>query len=345
MEALIAHFLPWLFPGMEIAERAAFRVTRDADFEVSDEADDLLEAVQEELRRRRFGEVVRLEVSSSMSESMLARLREGLDVAPDLVYPVHGLLDLADVMEVARLDRPDLKDEPWVPVTSSRFRPVVNGERSVFDEIRRGDILVHQPYESFATSFETFLRMSSRDSNVATIKTTVYRTSDESPLVPALIEAAEAGRQSVCLVELKARFDERANIEWARALEQAGVHVVYGFSNLKIHAKTTLVVRRDGERMRRYVHVGTGNYHSVTARLYEDVGSLHRGRGHLRRRRRPLQLPDGLRAAAAVPQDPRRPAGAASPPRGRDQGVRRGRPGAASRRGSGSRSTTSPTRR
>jgi polyphosphate kinase len=272
MEALIAHFLPWLFPGMEIAERAAFRVTRDADFEVSDEADDLLEAVQEELRRRRFGEVVRLEVSSSMSESLLARLREGLDVAPDLVYPVNGLLDLADATEIAGLDRPDLKNEPWVPVTSSRFRPVVNGERTVFDEVRRGDILVHQPYESFATSFETFLRMSSRDQNVATIKTTVYRTSDESPLVPALIEAAEAGRQSVCLVELKARFDERANIEWARALEQAGVHVVYGFPNLKIHAKTTLVVRREGERMRRYVHVGTGNYHSVTARLYEDVG-------------------------------------------------------------------------
>jgi polyphosphate kinase len=193
-------------------------------------------------------------------------------VAPDLIYPVHGLLDLADLTEIAGLDRPDLKDEPWVPVTSSRFRPVVNGERSVFDEIRRGDILVHQPYESFATSFETFLRMSSRDPNVATIKTTVYRTSDESPLVPALVDAAEAGKQSVCLVELKARFDERANIEWARALEQAGVHVVYGFPNLKIHAKTTLIVRREGDRMRRYVHVGTGNYHSVTARLYEDVG-------------------------------------------------------------------------
>ena len=265
MEALIAHFLPWLFPGMEIAERAAFRVTRDADFEVSDEADDLLEAVQEELRRRRFGEVVRLEVSSSMSESLLARLREGLDVSPDLVYPVHGLLDLADLTEIAQLDRPDLKDEPWVPVTSSRFRPVVKGERSVFDEIRRGDILVHQPYESFATSFETFLRMASRDPNVATIKTTVYRTSDESPLVPALVEAAETGTQS-------ARFDERANNEWARALEQAGVHVVYGFPNLKIHAKTTLVVRREGDRMRRYVHVGTGNYHSKTARLYEDFG-------------------------------------------------------------------------
>jgi polyphosphate kinase len=327
MEALIAHFLPWLFPGMEIAERAAFRVTRDADFEVSDEADDLLEAVQEELRRRRFGEVVRLEVSSSMSDSLLARLREGLDVSPDLVYPVHGLLDLADVMEIARLDRPDLKDEPWVPVTSSRFRPVVNGERSVFDEIRRGDILVHQPYESFATSFETFLRMSSRDPNVATIKTTVYRTSDESPLVPALVEAAEAGRQSVCLVELKARFDERRNIEWARALEQAGVHVVYGFPNLKIHAKTTLVVRREGERMRRYVHVGTGNYHSVTARLYEDVGlftadedicadvadlfNYLTGFGRPRRFRKLLiaplalraRLADEIRACAAAAQD------------------------------------------
>jgi len=272
VEGVIAHFLPWLFPGMEVEERAAFRVTRDADFEVSDEADDLLEAVQEELRRRRFGGAVRLEVASSMSASMLARLQEGLRIDAEDVYPVHGILDLADAMEIAELDRPELKDEPWIPVTNGRFRPVVAGERTVFEEISRGDILVQQPYESFATSFETFLQASARDPDVATLKTTVYRTSDESPLVPALIQAAESGKQSVCLVELKARFDERRNIEWARALEQSGVHVVYGFPNLKIHAKTTLVVRQEGDRLRRYVHVGTGNYHAVTARFYEDVG-------------------------------------------------------------------------
>ena len=271
LENVIGHFLSWLFPGMEIVERAAFRVTRDADFEVSDEADDLLEAVQVELRRRRFGEVVRLEVSSSMSSDMLERLKIGLDVSDEEVYPVNGPLDLADAEQIVSLDRPELKLEPWAPVTQARVSPTY-GESDFFGEVARSDLFVHHPYESFATSFEEFVRRAAVDPQVIAIKTTVYRTSGDSPLVPALIEAAERGKQSVCLVELKARFDERRNIEWAQALEKSGVHVVYGFPHLKIHAKATLVVRREGDKLRRYVHIGTGNYNSVTARTYEDAG-------------------------------------------------------------------------
>jgi polyphosphate kinase len=271
LEGVISHFLARLFPQMEVVERAVFRVTRDADFEVSDEADDLLEAVELELRRRRFGDVVRLEVSGSVSSRMLARLTEGLDVGDDQVYPIRGPLDLADLSQVASLDRPDLKDEPWVPRTPARLAGVSTGE-AFFGEIRRGDLLVHHPYDSFVTTFERFVREAARDPAVLGLKTTVYRTSDDSPLVPALIEVAEDGRQSVCIVELKARFDEHRNIEWARAMERAGVHVVYGFPNLKIHAKTTLVVRREGNVLRRYVHLGTGNYHALTARIYEDFG-------------------------------------------------------------------------
>ncbi|HET6697137.1 MAG TPA: polyphosphate kinase 1 [Gaiellaceae bacterium] len=271
LEGVIAHFLAHLFPQMEIVERAVFRVTRDADFEVSDEADDLLEAVELELRRRRFGDVVRLEVSGSVSSRMLARLTDGLDATDEQVYPIRGPLDLADLSQIAALDRPDLKDEPWVPKTPARLAAVTSGE-DFFAEIRRGDLLVHQPYDSFVTTFERFVREAARDSAVLGLKTTVYRTSDDSPVVPALIEVAEDGRQSVCIVELKARFDEHRNIEWSRAMERAGVHVVYGFPNLKIHAKTTLVVRREGNILRRYVHLGTGNYHALTARIYEDFG-------------------------------------------------------------------------
>ena len=271
LEGLIAHFLARLFPQMEVVERAVFRVTRDADFEVSDEADDLLEAVALELQRRRFGGVVRLEVSSSISTRMLARLVAGLGMGEKQVYPVRGLLDLAEVDQLAALDRPDLKHEPWVPQTPARVGSVA-GVDELFADIRRADLLVHHPYDSFVTTFERFVRESARDPAVLALKTTVYRTSDDSPLVPALIEVAEDGRQSVCLVELKARFDEHRNIEWSRALERAGVHVVYGFPNLKIHAKTTLVVRREGDELRRYVHVGTGNYHTLTARQYEDFG-------------------------------------------------------------------------
>ena len=272
LEQVIAHFLPWLFPEMEISECAAFRVTRDADFEVSDEADDLLEAVELELRRRRFGDVVRVEISEAMSPEMRDRLLDGLGASEDQLYPVEGLLDLADLIQLVRLERPDLKDDPWVPVTQPRIGEAASPSE-FFQEIRRGDILVHHPYESFTTSFDAFVRGSAKDPSVVGLKTTVYRTSDETPLVPALIDAAEEGKQSVCLVELKARFDEHRNIEWSRALERAGVHVVYGFPNLKIHAKATLIVRREGDMLRRYVHVGTGNYHALNARIYEDFGS------------------------------------------------------------------------
>ncbi len=271
LESVIAHFLPSLFPGMEIAEQAVFRVTRDADFEVSDDADDLLEAVESELRRRRFGDVIRVEVSGSASAAMLDRLREGLGATEDQMYEIDGLLDLADLIQLTRLERPDLKDEPWVPVTQPRLARVKDASR-FFDEIRRGDILVHQPYESFRTSFEAFAAAAAADKDVIAMKTAVYRTSDDSALVSALIDCAEEGKQTVCLVELKARFDERRNIEWSRELEQAGVHVVHGFPDMKIHAKMTLVVRREAGGLRRYVHIGTGNYHASTARLYEDVG-------------------------------------------------------------------------
>jgi polyphosphate kinase len=256
---------------MEILERAAFRVTRDADFELSDDAHDLLEAVRDEIAKRRFGDVVRVEVAASMSSGMLDRLRAGLGVEETEVYRVHGLLALGDAGEIADLDRPELKDEPWRATSQSRLLHT-DGDADLFAEIRRGDIFVHHPYESFATSFEQFIRAAARDPLVRALKTTVYRTGDESPVVPSLIAASEAGKQTVCLVELKARGDERRNIEWAHALEQAGVHVVYGFTDLKIHAKTTLVVRREGNRLNRYVHIGTGNYHALTARLYEDFG-------------------------------------------------------------------------
>lgn len=272
LERAIAHFLPWLFPGMEILERSLFRVSRDADFELSDEADDLLEAVELELRRRRFGDVVRLEVSASTSRAMLERLQQGLGVEDSLVYPIHGSLDLADLSELGKLDRPDLKPDNWIPVTRSSFANAVEGGGEIFGAVRRSNILVQYPYDSFATSFEAFVRAAATDSNVIGLKTTVYRTSDDSALVPALMDAVARGKQSVCLVELKARFDERRNIEWSRSLEQSGVHVVYGFPTLKIHAKITLVVRREGGLLRRYVHLGTGNYNAGTARAYEDFG-------------------------------------------------------------------------
>jgi polyphosphate kinase len=274
LERVIRQFLSWLFPMMEIAECTFFRVTRDADFAVSDEADDLLEAVEHELRLRRFGEAVRVEVSGSCSTRMLARLKEGLNVEDDQIYLVPGLLDLADLLEFVKLDRPDLKDEPWVPVVPRRF--LVETEAELFEEISRGDIVVHHPYDSFARTFETFMRSAARDPATVAIKTSVYRTSNDSPHIPALMEAAEEGKETGCLVELKARFDERRNIEWSRELEAVGVHVVYGFPSLKIHAKGTLIVRREEDGLRRYAHIGTGNYNAVTARLYEDFSLFTR---------------------------------------------------------------------
>jgi polyphosphate kinase len=271
LERIIRHFLPRLFADMEILECCAFRVTRDADFEVSDEADDLLEAVEDELRRRRFGDVVRVEVSGSVSTRMLERLERGLGVTSNQIYLIPGLLDLAELHELVDLDRPDLKDERWYPVAHPRFAAGADAE-DLFAEIRRSDILVHHPFDSFASSFESFLLAAARDPAVLAVKTALYRTSEDSPVVPALIEAAERGKQSVSLIELKARFDEYRNIGWSRSLEKAGVHVVYGFPNLKIHAKTTLIVRREGGQLRRYVHLGTGNYNILTARTYEDYG-------------------------------------------------------------------------
>jgi polyphosphate kinase len=272
LEQVIAHFLPTLFPGATIVERAAFRVTRDADFEVSDDAADLLEAVESQLRKRRFGDVVRVEVSTSASAEMVERLMRGLDADETQVYRIESPLDLADLTELYALERPDLKHEPWVPVIPPRLEAAQSDLPRIFDEIRRGDLAVHQPYESFRASFEALAQAAVFDADVIAMKTAVYRTSDDSVLVGSLIQCAEDGKQSVCLVELKARFDERRNIEWSRALEQAGVHVVYGFPDLKIHAKMTLIVRRERTGLRRYAHIATGNYHAATARLYEDFG-------------------------------------------------------------------------
>ena len=272
LEQVIAHFLPQLFPGVTIVERAVFRVTRDADFEVSDDAADLLEAVESQLQKRRFGDVVRVEVSRSASSEMVDQLTRGLGADETQIYRIESPLDLSELTEIVALDRPDLKDEPWVPVIAPRLLAAQNDNPRIFNEIRRSDIVVHQPYESFRGTFEVFAGAAVVDPAVIAMKTAVYRTSDDSVLVSSLIECAEEGKQSVCLVELKARFDERRNIEWSRAMEQAGVHVVYGFSDLKIHAKMTLVVRREGDGLRRYAHIATGNYHAATARLYEDVG-------------------------------------------------------------------------
>ncbi|HEX5556642.1 MAG TPA: polyphosphate kinase 1 [Gaiellales bacterium] len=270
LEEVIAHFLPRLFPGMEVVESAPFRVTRDADFDVSDDADDLLEAVQVELRRRRFGDVVRLEVAHAMSQRMQRRLVDSLDVSDRQVFRIHGMLDLADVSQLADIDRPELKFEPWVGVVPPAFAS--GDRREMFQAIAENDVLIHLPYDSFAATVEEFINAGARDPDSVALKTTVYRTSERSPLIPALIRAAEEGKQSVCVVELKARFDESRNIHWSRALEEAGTHVAYGFPHLKVHAKTTLIVRREGRGLRRYAHIGTGNYHALTARVYEDFG-------------------------------------------------------------------------
>jgi polyphosphate kinase len=270
LESVLSHFLPRLFPEMEVVQRALFRLTRDGDTEISDDADDLLEAVESDLRNRRFGAVVRMEVSGSISRDMLTRLTERLAITADQVYAIRGLLDLADVGQLYSLGRPDLKYAPWVPFTQRRL--AVSSADDLFEEIARRDIVVHHPYDSFGSSVEAFMQAAAADPHVVALKTTVYRTSDDSAIAPSLIKASENGKQVVCVVELKARFDERRNIDWARALEQAGVHVVYGFPDMKIHAKTTLVVRREGDELRRYVHIGTGNYHATTARIYEDVG-------------------------------------------------------------------------
>jgi polyphosphate kinase len=273
LEDVIANNLDSLFPGMEILDTGIFRVTRDADFEVSDEADDLLQAVEAEVRRRRFGEVVRVELNTGMNRQLRDEIVSALEVEERQVYDVAGLIDLTDLWQIVKLHGfGELRDPSWAPVTQPRLQGEEGEKTDVFAVMRDGDVLVHHPYDSFVTSVERFVEQAVNDPDVLAIKQTVYRTSEESPLVPALITATERGKQAVCLVELKARFDERANIGWARRLEEAGVHVVYGHPALKTHAKCILVVRREGDGVRNYVHVGTGNYHPANARLYTDFG-------------------------------------------------------------------------
>jgi polyphosphate kinase len=275
LEQIIAAHLDRLFPGMEIELHCPFRVTRNADLSVADEeSDDLLATIEMELRRRRFGHAVRLEIHPGMPAEIRDLLVRELDLTPEMVYEIDGLLDLDSLWQLYGIDRPDLKDTPWGSVVPPRLAGVEEGAVDIFSVLADKGVLVHHPYESFADTVQAFIRQAAVDPHVLAIKQTLYRTSGDSPIVKALIRAAERGKQVAVLVELKARFDEEANIAWARALEQAGVHVVYGLVGLKTHSKTALVVRSEPGGIRRYCHVGTGNYNSSTARLYEDIGLL-----------------------------------------------------------------------
>jgi polyphosphate kinase len=313
LEEMIATHLDTLFPGMAIISHDLFRVTRDADFEVSDEADDLLQAVEDELRRRRFGEVVRLEVGAGMDPALRTRLIEWLGVDDGQVYDVEGLLDMGDLWQIAGLEGfQEIRQPLWTPLSHPAFSVGdTDDPGDVFAAMRRNDVLVHYPYQSFSTSVERFVKQAVDDPNVLAIKMTVYRTSDDSALVPSLIEAAEKGKQAVCMVELKARFDERLNIRWSKALEEVGAHVVHGIPGLKTHAKALLVVRRERGSVRNYVMVGTGNFHAKNARLYEDFGfftvdpeigeevanlfNTLTGYGHPKRQRKVLVAPNSMR--------------------------------------------------
>ncbi|NDJ16228.1 polyphosphate kinase 1 [Myxacorys almedinensis] len=283
VEQVIAHNLEPLFPGMNIQEYHPFRITRNADLEVEeDEADDLMLAIEQELRKRRFGgSVVRMEINSSMPAPIREMLMRELGIDPTDIYDVEGILCLRDLMSFLELPLPDLKDPPWTAIKPARLRRVneIDVEKASFENddnffgaIRKQDLLVHHPYDSFSRSVQRFIEEAAHDPNVLAIKMTLYRTSGDSPIVQALITAAENGKQVAALVELKARFDEENNINWAKKLESAGVHVVYGLVGLKTHTKLTLVVRREDGHIRRYVHVGTGNYNPKTARLYTDLG-------------------------------------------------------------------------
>ncbi|HWZ32396.1 MAG TPA: polyphosphate kinase 1 [Bryobacteraceae bacterium] len=269
LEQLIIENLQMLFPGLDIIEAYPFRVTRDAEVEIQElESDDLLETIEEAVWQRRFRAVVRLQVSSEIPEHIVDTLIANLEIDRRDLYPVDGPLDLGRVRQILSLDRPDLKDAPFLPYTPAELNP--KREDDIFAVLRREDILLHHPYESFQPVVE-FLRRAAVDPDVLAIKITLYRVGRNSPVVESLLSAIENGKQVAVLVELKARFDEESNIEWARALEAAGVHVVYGLVGLKVHSKVALVVRREGETIRRYVHLGTGNYNPTTARLYTDL--------------------------------------------------------------------------
>jgi polyphosphate kinase len=272
LEQLIAANLHLLFPGMEIVESSPFRVTRDAEVAVQElESDDLLETIEEAMRERRFLAVVRLQVAQDMPERILSILTNQIEIHPPDVHRVDGPLGFDRFMELYSLDRPDLKDKPFVPMIPARLGTDCQGD--LFSLIRQEDFLLHHPYDSIQPVVE-FLRQAARDPNVLAIKMTLYRVGRNSPIVAALLDAVEDGKQVAVLMELKARFDEESNIEWTRTLEDAGVHVVYGLVGMKVHSKIALVVRREGDAIRRYVHLGTGNYNPITARLYTDLGLL-----------------------------------------------------------------------
>ena len=271
VEQVIAAHLDSLFPSMTVAEHHVFRVTRNADLSVDeDDAQDLLAAVELELHRRRFGQAVRLEVAAAISTELLEMLVTEVDVPEDSVYLADVPIDLGGLRAVAELDRPDLAPEPWAPLVP----PLLADGADLFEVLGAGDVLLHHPYESFAASVEAFVERAASDPDVLAIKQTLYRTGTDSPIVGSLIKASHSGKQVTAVVELQARFDERANIAWARALEEAGVQVVYGLRHIKTHCKMSLVIRREGDRTRRYCHVGSGNYNSVTAQTYEDIGLL-----------------------------------------------------------------------
>lgn len=278
LEQVIAHNLEFLFPGMNIQEYHLFRITRNADLAVEeDEADDLLLAIEQELRKRRLGgSIVRLEIQSTMPEALRGMLIEEMELKDRDVYEVEGLMGLGDLMSFLALPLPELKDPVWTRQIPPRLRVAASDEEveDFFSVIRQSDLLLHHPYHSFSSTVLRFITQAAHDPKVLAIKMTLYRTSGDSPIVKALISAAENGKQVAVLVELKARFDEKNNINWARKLEQAGVHVVYGLVGLKTHTKVVLVVRREDNHIRRYVHIGTGNYNPKTARLYTDLGLL-----------------------------------------------------------------------
>ncbi|QTX03969.1 RNA degradosome polyphosphate kinase [Agromyces archimandritae] len=276
LEELIANHLGDLFPGMEIIEHHVFRVTRNEDVEIEeDETENLLQALERELLRRRFGPPIRLEVTDDMDEVTLGLLVRELDITEQEVYRLPAPLDLGGLFDLGRLDRPELRFPPHVPATAAQLQPGEGKIRpDVFAAVRRRDVLLHHPYESFATSVQAFLEQAAADPDVLAIKQTLYRTSGDSPIVEALIDAAEAGKQVLALVEIKARFDEQANISWARKLEKAGVHVVYGLVGLKTHCKLALVIRQEHGELAHYSHIGTGNYNPKTSRSYEDLGLL-----------------------------------------------------------------------
>jgi polyphosphate kinase len=274
LEELISNNLGDLFPGMEILDHHAFRLTRNEDVAIEeDETENLIQALEAELLRRRFGPPIRLEITDDMDDLTLDLLLKELDITEQEVYRLPGTLDLRGLFDLSRIDRPDLHYPPHVPTTATAFQPGDNNERpDIFASIRKGDVLVHHPYESFATSVQAFLEQAAKDPHVLAIKQTLYRTSGDSPIVQALIDAAESGKQVLALVEVKARFDEANNIVWARKLEKAGVHVVYGLVGLKTHCKLALVIREENGALKSYSHIGTGNYNPKTSRIYEDFG-------------------------------------------------------------------------